>query len=195
MLLVAGMAASVVVQTVNMMNQQALDTGRETIDAISNGIEVTKLSGHVDGDNITQIAIFVSPIAGSNDIDLRQSYLSLSDTDKTMILYYDDSYYEDNPSNGLFGSLDITGLGSTSFGIIEIRDIDNSSNAASPIINRQDIVVLMINASTSFGDGSPLSGIEPRTEISGGLYPESGIKGVIQCMTPAAYVNSVIDLQ
>ena len=195
MILVAGMAASVIVQTMNMMNQQALDTGRETIREVATGVEVTHVSGKINSSNITQLAIFIGPIAGSDDIDLRYLYLSLSDTDITVILYYDSNYFTDTVSNGLFDSLDISGLDAASFGIIEIRDIDNSCSATSPIVNGQDIIVLMVNASACFGNGSSTSGIGPRTEISGGVYPEVGVRGIIRCTTPAAFINSVVELQ
>ena len=195
MMLVAGMTATVVIQTINSMQQQALETGRETIGDIANGIEVTHVSGKINGDNITQMAIFVSPIVGSDAIDLIQSHVSLSNTNKKVILYYDSNYFNGSLSDGLFDTMDVSGLDSSSFGIIVIRDIDGSCSSISPVINDQDIAVLMINTSACFGDGSISSGIGTRTELSGGAYPEVGMRGLIRFTTPSAYTGNIVDLQ
>lgn len=195
MMLVAGVAATVVIQTMNSMQQQALETGRETIRDIANGIEVTHVSGKINGINITQMAIFVSPIVGSDAVDLSQSHIDLSDTDKKVILYYDSNYFNDSLSYGLFNTMDISGLDSSSYGIILIRDIDSSCSFTSPVINNRDIVVLMINTSACFGDGSPPSGMGTRTEVSGGVYPEVGVRGLIRFTTPPAYTGNIVDLQ
>ncbi len=195
MMLVAGMAATAVIQTMNSMQQQALETGRETIRDIANGIEVTHISGKINGSNISQMAIFVSPIVASDAIDLGQSYITLSNTEKKVILYYDSDYFNDSLSNGLFDTIDVSGLDSSSFGIIVIRDIDNSCESTSPVIKDQDLVVLMINTSACFGDGSPSSGVGTRTEVSGGVYPEVGMRGLIRFTTPSVYAVNIVDLQ
>ena len=195
MLLVAGMTVSVLIQTMNTINQQALETGRETVREVASGIEVTQVSGKKNGDNITQLAIFVNPIVASDDLDLSQTYVSLSDTNKNVILFYDNNYFNDSLSTGLFDTMDVTGLDATSFGIIVIRDIDSSCSSTPPVINKQDIVVLMVNTSSCFGDGSPTSGIGTRIEVSGGVYPEVGVRGMIRFTTPAAFTSTIIDLQ
>ena len=98
MMLVAGIAATVVIQTMNSMQQQALETSRETIRDIANGIEVTRVSGKINGGNITQMAIFVSPVVGSDAIDLIQSHIDLSNTVRKVILYYDSNHFNDSLS-------------------------------------------------------------------------------------------------
>lgn len=195
MMLVAGMAATTFIQTMNSMQQQALETSRETIRDIANGIEVTRVSGKINGGNITQMAIFVSPVAGSDAIGLIQSHIDLSNTVRKVILYYDSNHFNDSLSNGLFNTMDISGLDSSSYGIIVIRDIDSSCSSTSPVINSRDIVVLMINTSACFSDGAPSSGIGTRTEISGGVYPEAGMRGLIRFTTPSAYTSNIVDLQ
>jgi flagellin FlaB len=195
MLLVAGMAASVLIQTMNELNKQALDTGRQTIREVASGISVMKISGAVNGSNISQMALLTTPVAGSDDIDLYQTHITLSDTNKQVNLFYDSNYFNNSPSNSLFATMDLTGLDATSFGIIVIRDYDNSCDTLNPIINSHDIIALMVNTSACFGDGSPTSGIGPRTELSGGVYPEFGMRGVIRCTTPSAFINTIVDLQ
>mgnify|MGYP003565910458 CR=1 FL=1 len=91
--------------------------------------------------------------------------------------------------------MDLSGLDSSSFGIIKIRDIDNSCSSTSPVINEQDIIVLMINVSACFGDGSPSSGLGTRVEVSGGVYPEVGMYGLIRFNTPSTFIDSIVELQ
>jgi flagellin FlaB len=195
MMLVAGIAATALIQTMNMLQQQAMETSSETIRDIASGIEVTHISGKTNGDNITQIAVFISTIVASDAIDLNHAHVSLSDTNKKVVLYYNSNYFNNSLSNGLFDTMDLSGLNASSFGIIVIRDRDNSCSSTDPVINGQDIVVLMVNTSNCFGDGTPLSGIGTRTEVMGGVYPEVGMRGVIGFVTPSAFVDTIVDLQ
>ena len=74
-------------------------------------------------------------------------------------------------------------------GIIVIRDVDTSCQSTTPSINSDDLVVLMVNTTMCF------SGIPVRTEVYGGIIPESGMNGVISFTTPSAYIDTIIDLQ
>jgi flagellin FlaB len=196
MLLVAGVAASVLIQTANNLQNQALETGKETIQQVSNGIKVTHISGKTNGDNITEMAIFIRTIAASDGIDLDYAHIDIFDDDKKVIIKFDDSYFNDSVADGgLFNTMDLSGLGTTSFGIIVIRDYDSSCSSTDPIINGEDIVVLMVNATSSFGDGTPTSGIEKREEVEGGVYPEYGMRGLINFHAPSIFVDTIIELQ
>lgn len=93
MILVAGITASVLMQTMNSLQEQALQTGLETIRDVSAGLKVTHVSGYTDSSQITQLAIFVEPIAASADLDLNQGYISLSDSTKRVVLSYNSSVY------------------------------------------------------------------------------------------------------
>ena len=195
MILVSGIAASVFFQVMNTLQQQALETGSETIKDVASGLEVSHVTGKTNGDNITQLAIFTSTITASIDVDIDNAYIKISDTNKEAILYYDSNYFNNSLSNGLFSTLDLSGLDASHFGIIVIRDRDNSCSATNPVINSQDIVALMINASNTFGNGTPSSGIGTRTNIKGGVYPEAGMRGMIGFTTPSVYIDTIVDLQ
>ncbi|KYK30753.1 MAG: hypothetical protein AYK22_03010 [Thermoplasmatales archaeon SG8-52-3] len=189
MILVAGIAASVFIQTMNSLEQQALQSGQEAIKDVSNGLRVTQVSGYNNGSTISQIAIFLRTTAGSDYIDLTYTYISLSDTSKNVILDLNTSIYNSSVSGGLFGTLDDTALTSTTYGLMVIRDVDNSCLSTSPIINSDDLVVLLVNTSTCF------SGLDTRTEVTGNIVPEYGISGVISFTTPSSYINTIIELQ
>ena len=189
MILVAGIAASVFIQTMNSLEQQALQSGQEAIKDVSNGLRVTQVSGYNNGSTITQIAIFLRTTAGSDYIDLTYTYISLSDSSQNVILDINSSVYSNTVSGGLFGTLNDSNITSTTYGLMVIRDVDNSCNTTSPIINNDDLVVLLINTTACF------SGIDVRTEVAGNVVPEYGISGVISFTTPSSYINNIIELQ
>lgn len=189
MILVAGIAASVFIQTMNSLEQQALQSGQEAIKDVSNGLKVTQVSGYNNGSTISQIAIFLRTTAGSDYIDLTYTYISLSDSSINVILDLNTSIYSSSVSGGLFGTLADTALTSTTYGLMVIRDVDSSCTDTSPIINSDDLVVLLVNCTACF------TGLDSRTEVSGNVVPEYGISGVIGFTTPSSYINTIIELQ
>ena len=188
MILVAGMTASILIETMNSLEQTALNSGQEALKDISSGLKVTHISGFSNGAVIDQIAIFIELTAGSDIIDLTETYISLSDTSKEVILNYSTSVFNTSITNGLFGTVNSSLLTATQYGIMVIRDIDNSCTSTSPIINDEDLVVILVNTSQCF------SGISTRTEVSGNVVPEQGISGVISFTTPSTYIDTIIDL-
>ncbi len=188
MILVAGVTASVMLQVMNSMQQQAMKTAQETIRDVSDGLKVTHVSGYNNGSKITQIALFVSTTAGSSSIDLAETYISLSETSKQVILSYTSNCFASSVSTGLFSTLNASNLSATTFGVIVIRDVDSSCSSTTPSINRDDLVVLLVNTTKCF------SGISTRTEVSGRVIPEFGMRGVIGFTTPSAYIDTIIEL-
>lgn len=189
MILVAGIAASVIIQTMNSLEEQAMKTGEETISDISSGLRVIRVNGYNDGSKISQLAIFIKTIAGSDSVDLNEAYISISDSTNQLILNYTNNCFAGSASSGLFGTINSSNLSSTTYGIIVIRDYDSSCTSTSPSINDNDLVVLMINATSCF------SGIDTRTNVFGNVVPEQGIDGVIGFTTPSAFVDTILELQ
>jgi len=189
MILVAGMTASILIETMNNLEQTALKSGQDAVKDISSGLKVTHISGFNNGSVIDQIAIFIELIAGSDVIDLTETYISITDTSKEVILNYSTSVFNTSIANGLFGTVNSSQLTATQYGIMVIRDIDDSCTSTNPIINDEDLVVMLVNTSQCF------LGISTRTEISGNVVPEHGISGVISFTTPITYIDTIIDLQ
>jgi flagellin FlaB len=189
MILVAGITASVMIQTMNSLQQQAVRTTEETIKDISSGLKVTQVSGYVLNSSITQLAIFVTPTAASESIDLTYGLLTLSDSTTKVILNYSSACFRSSVTNGLFNTLNASNLTSAQYGIIVVRDIDGSCNATNPLINDEDMIVILVNTDACF------SGIGTRTEISGEIYPEHGMRGIIGFTTPSALSRTIVDLQ
>ena len=211
MVLVAGIAASVLIQTSTSLQSQALTTGQDTIDEVSTGLAVVDIVGKVH-DDIRDIAITVSPRAGTPDIDLNETIILISDGSvKALLTYYgwfdgdlhntsvNDSgrlflglQHYANSSGAKRGTLNWSNLTNDYYGIIVLSDADSSCTAASPIINKGDKVALCIRcgASELFTDE-----IDERTDVYGRVIPEVGSPGIISFTTPASYNDVIYDLQ
>ncbi len=190
LILAAGIAASVLMQTMNTLQQQALKTGQETLREVSSGIKVTHISGFSNGTKITQLAIFLQTTTASEPVDLSTVVIALSDTSSKVLLKYDNACYSGSSSNGLFGTLNASQLNATTFGLMVIRDTDGSCLQQTPILNGQDLAVLLVNTSKCF-----TSGLGSRVEVSGSIYSEYGTPGLIDFTTPSSLIDSILDLQ
>lgn len=189
MILVAGIAASVMIDTMNSLEQQALNTGQQTTRDISSGLRVTHISGKKIGTTIDQLAIFIRTTAGSSEIDLNYAYIIISDSSKQVILNYTDSVFNSSITSGIFGTVNSSRLTASTYGIMVIRDEDTSLTSTSPTINNDDLVVLIVNTTDCF------SGINTRTDVQGNIVPEQGINGLIRFTTPSVYIDDIIELQ
>jgi len=191
MVLVAGIAATVLTQTANDLQMQALYSGQETLDEVATGIAVVDVEGHVDltSDEIDKMTITVRPRAGSGDIDLSETVIELADNSTKVVLTYDSNNYADSPSSSGVFSTNAFNLSANKFGIIVLEDADNSCENTTPIINKGDTVMLTVNVTATF------SGLAERIDIWGNVIPEYGSWGIISFRTPATYTDEVYDLQ
>lgn len=188
MIISAGVAASVVMQTMNTMQQQALQTGRETISDISTGLRLTHTSGYVTNGSIIKLCFFVTPIPGSNAVDLSQVRLQISDGESMPVLTFANNSFSTSVSSGLFKTLNMSNVTNEHFGLLVIRDFDNSCSNENPVINDNDLVGIIVNATACF------NGINPRTTVTGRIIPEQGILAPFSFTTPSAYSGTIIDL-
>jgi archaeal flagellin FlaB len=189
MIISAGVAASVVMQTMNSMQQQALQTSQETISDISTGLRLTHASGHVVNGSISQLCFFVKTIPGSNAVDLSQVRIQISEGETMPVLRYSNTSFSTSVSNGLFNTLNKSNMTNENFGLLAIRDIDNSCTSENPVINNNDLVAIIINATACF------DGISPRATVTGRIVPEQGISALFSFTTPLAFTENIIDLR
>jgi archaeal flagellin FlaB len=190
MVLVAGIAASVLIQTSTKLEAQAMKSGQETIAEVSTGIAVEEIEGHKSGTTLNYMVISVRPRAGSSDVDLSETVIELSDSSTKNLLTYNSGTFTD--TSGINGDIFAAGnfiASAVQFGLIVLEDADGSCTNTNPVINRGDHVLITIDVSTAFG------GLATRTDVFGLVIPEEGSPGVITFTTPAAYPDTVIELQ
>ena len=204
MVLVAGIAASVLVQTANKLEIQAMQTGRQTIYEVATGLQVTGVAGQKGtfdytsggGSDVTTAAILnmtiaVTPRAGSNDIDLSKAVLEISDSALKCILTYDtaQSNYSAAPStSGIFATPNCFNTNASVFGVIKLVDSDGSITEDAPVINRGDHVLITMSPGICF------AGLQERDDVWGQVIPEEGAPGIFAFRTPALYSDIVYDL-
>ena len=188
MVLVAGIAASVLIQTSTRLEMQALKTGAETTDEVASGLKVEGIEGYNSSGSITKMAIEITSRAGSPDIDLAQAVVELSDSSSKYVLRYGSSV---TGTANVDGSVfDVTNFGDADdFDIIVLQDADDSCTSANPVINFGDHVILAVDANSVF------SGISPRTDVFGMVVSEEGAPGIIGFTTPQSYTEDVMELQ
>ncbi|AXI25327.1 flagellin [Methanofervidicoccus sp. A16] len=75
------------------------------------------------------------------------------------------------------------------FLVVPLQDNDKSV-IESAVINKGDIVAILINVEAAFGNDIP-----ERAEITGKLQPEFGAPAILDVTTPAAYTSEIIELQ
>jgi len=193
MVLVAGIAASVLIQTSGRLETQAMKSGSETIYEVATGMQVECVLGYnISGwGNISRLAIEVRPRAGSKGIDLSETVVELSNsTQKNLFTYNSGNFTDTSDIDGdIFRWNFYPWDNDTVFGIMVLEDADDSIAQENPIINSGDHVMLTINITKSFG------GFGTRLDVSGQVIPEEGSPGVIAFTTPAAYNDAVVNLQ
>jgi len=191
MVLVAGIAASVLIQTANRLEIQAMKTGQETIGEVSTGVGVTAITGHRTTTNLDRMTIAIQPRSGSFSIDLEQTYIEISDSSKKVVLMYVAGGFNDTSTiNGsIFGHCFPDALDATHFGVVVLEDADNSITATHPVINRGDLVLLTVDLDAVFTTGP---GLETRTSVWGLIQPEEGAPGVFAFTTPASFAADLV---
>jgi flagellin FlaB len=209
LVLVAGIGATVIIQTMGSLEDEALRTGEETTEEVSTGIGVFNIEGKIKpNDDLRDIAITVRPRAGSADIDLNETIILISDGSiKSLLTYYgwsDQNLFNlsVNQSGQIFanksatpwtnGTLAWGNLTNDYFGIVVLKDPDGSCTRLNPIINSGDKIALCLRCDTTklFGDA-----IDERTDIYGRIIPETGSPGIISFTTPSIYNNQIFILQ
>jgi len=195
MVLVAGIAASVLIQTANRLEIQAMTTGQETTREVSTGLAVIDIEGQNTGGVITDMTITVRARAGSGDIDLSQTIIELTDGSNKTLLTYDPTANRFSltsaGSGEVFGAALWTAGGNLTneqFGILVLQDEDSSLTQTNPVINRGDLVMLCIST------GSCFSGLDPRDDIWGLVSPEQGASGIFAFRVPSSLTEEVYDL-
>jgi len=189
MVLVAGIAASVLVQTSTSLEMQALRTAQGTTDEVASGLHVEAVEGNATTSAINKMAIEIRPRAGSPDIDLSETVIEISDSSEKHILRHSGNTAQQSTS--VDGAIfNCTYGGAATFEVIILQDADDSVYTDN-VINFGDHVALAIDTDLVF------SGVSPRTDISGLVICEEGAPGIIGFTTPSSYTGAqqIIELQ
>jgi flagellin FlaB len=194
MVLVAAVAASVIMQTAESLQQRAYAVGKQTIRDVSSGIRVIGVTGYTDVDKsmIQYLAIAITPRAGSYDIDLSKTLLYLQ-MDNLTILSLNQSCkakLADLPQDGIFGVTFLSDLTTTSYGVVAVSDKDDSVEKTNSI-STTDQVILIVSLKEVLGISQ---GLQPGEVIEGRLVPDVGATGIFVVQSPNAFKYRVTEV-
>jgi len=201
MILVAAVAASVVIQTSENLQQKAQNVATQTIREISAGLVIEDIIGYTNSNKtiITHLALTIRPRAGSNDIDLSLCTLSILyenlsiltlDTNLISNVNTDNKSIFETPISAGSNNTILAGSSRTTFGVISLHDPDGSVIATHGI-NSGDRIILIINLTALIPSEG---GLPPRQGFSGEILPETGAPGVFDITSPAVFSHRVIPL-
>lgn len=191
MVLVAAVAASVLIQTSQTLQQRAYKVSGETIQEVSSGIRVDDIVGYTNPNQtyIEFMAMIIAPRAGSQYIDMQNVVITIQ-LDNYTVLEFDPNLVAAAVSaNGVFHTFDNSQLNSTNYGLIVIHDADNSITGTYGM-NVGDSAFIIINLSASAHN----SGAGPRKDLQGAVIPEIGMSAVYYVRTPAVFEQRIIQL-
>ena len=208
MILVAAIAASVLINTSNALQSQAKKTGTDTIKEVSVGVKIldicgqygTRVVNETNYSRIHNLTITITPRAGSKIIDLSTTLLFITNGDSEYVLKTNSTlpvFANNSRSDSVFNKVPeshpelstVFDLPSSEFGVIIVKDYDNTCTATTPGINKADKVMLTVNLTALF------NGVPERTRIWGRVVPEEGAPGIFDFRTPASFTDIVMDLQ
>ena len=207
MILVAAVAATIIIQTSENLQNRAYAVAKQTIHEVSSGIKIIDITGYTDSNKtkIEYLAISISPRAGSYDLDLNETLVYL-EYDNLTVLSLAYQNFTDNgelynghqngsisgsvSSEGIFHTLNLSCLTSTNYGVIAIRDAD-SSIVNSFGLGTNDMCLILINLSAAFPE---TGGLEPGEQFSGRIVPAEGSAGIFVVSAPNAFHHRVVDL-
>lgn len=217
MVLIASVAASVLIQTSGVLQQQAQSTGRQATQEVSSNLIIKSIEGVRAKDSSTSMASNISLLkvraglnVGSSPVDLNQLIISITDGTNTNDLIYgnNDKTYGSAMQNFSSSSTAAQNLynlttatqaspganGKYFFTVQKIRDEDLSFSQGNPIMNTGDLVVIYIST-VSDGDLSYATIGETTTS---GAQKDSGLDigprtSVSMVFTPEAGAVSMAD--
>ncbi len=192
MILVAAVAASVIIQTAENLQQRAYAVGKQTIRDVSSGLQVIEVTGYTDVNKtkIQYLAIAISPRAGSLDIDLNRTLLYLKLNNFSVLSLNLAQKVSSNGYTSIFHALDLSQLNGTNYGVISIHDRDDSIMKTNGM-SATDQAIFMVNLSAVL---SETGGLLPGEVLEGTLVPDFGGSGVFVAQAPMAFKYQVCEL-
>ena len=171
--LVAAVAASVIVSTAYVLQQQAQDTADQAIAEVSTGFRIVDVFGTRLNQTNTAIQVVyvkLGLMSGSSPINFQD-----------VVIEIDDGFTE---ANLVLGSTANT----TCFNITSLRDREPLNTPGMYFVTSGDLLMVRLNVS-EIG----LS-LQPQTQVTMKIIPKHGIPNYERFTTPSAYTNVIMDL-
>ena len=174
MVLVAAIAAGVLVNTAGFLQATAEDTGQESVDQVTNRLDIVSQHGEVnktgDAEAVDELYLAVRMSSGSGELALQNTTIKYTSETTAENLVYENRTA--NVSNG--GVEDIQQTNISSLSSDEFTVVDKNDNGDSyPVLDEEsDRFEIVINASNVEGTGK--NGLEPSDSVQLELTTRSG---------------------
>ena len=192
MVLVAAVAASVIMQTAENLQQRAYAVGKQTIRDVSTGLRVISVTGYTDVNKtkLEYLAIAITPRAGSYDVDLNKTLLYIQLDNYSVLSLNLASKVNRVTEGGIFNTLNLSLLNATNYGLIAIHDRDDSIMKTNGI-STSDQAILIVNLTAVL---PTTNGLLPGEVLEGKLVPDVGASGIFVVQSPNAFKYRVCDV-
>lgn len=192
MVLVAAVAASVIMQTAENLQQRAYAVGKQTIRDVSTGLRVIGVTGYTDVNKtkIEYLAIAITPRAGSYDVDLNKTLLYIQLDNYSVLSLNLASKANRVTDGGIFNTLNLSLLNATNYGVISIHDRDDSIMKTNGI-STTDQAIIIVNLTAVL---SATNGLLPGEVLEGKLVPDVGASGIFVAYSPNAFKYRVCEV-
>jgi len=192
MVLVAAVAASVIMQTAENLQQRAYAVGKQTIRDVSTGLRVISVTGYTDVNKtkLEYLAIAITPRAGSYDVDLNKTLLYIQLDNYSVLSLNLASKANRVTEGGIFNTLNLSLLNATNYGLIAIHDRDDSIMKTNGI-STSDQAILIVNLTAVL---PTTNGLLPGEVLEGKLVPDVGASGIFVVQSPNAFKYRVCDV-
>jgi flagellin FlaB len=192
MVLVAAVAASVIIQTAENLQQRAYAVGTQTIRDVSTGLRIIDVTGYTDLNKtkLEYLAIAITPRAGSYDVDLNKTLLYIQLDNYSVLSLNLASKANSVAAGGIFSTLNLSRLNESNYGVISIHDRDDSIMKTNGI-STTDQAILIVNLTAVL---PTTNGLLPGEVIEGKLVPDVGASGIFVVQSPSAFKYRVCDV-
>jgi flagellin FlaB len=192
MVLVAAVAASVIIQTAESLQQRAYAVGKQTIRDVSSGLRIIGVSGYTDANKtkIDYLAIAIATRAGSLDIDLNKTLLYLQLDNYSVLSLNTQCKTSTVGIGGIFHALNLSMLNATNYGVIAIHDADQSIMKTNGL-STADQAIIIVNLTAAL---PTTQGLKAGESVEAKLVPEVGVDGIFLVNAPDAFKYRVVEV-
>ncbi len=192
MVLVAAVAASVIMQTAETLQQRAYAVGKQTIRDVSSGVRIIGVTGYTNPEKtkLEYVAIAITPRAGSYDLDLNKTLLYIQLNNYSVLNLNRNCKADSVGVGGIFHTLNLSQLNATNYGVIAVHDSDRSIYNNNGI-SVTDQAILLVNLTAVIPE---TGGLKCGETIEGKLVPEVGSSGIFVVNAPNAFSYRVAEV-
>ncbi len=160
MVLVAAIAAGVLVNTAGFLQATAEDAGQESVDKVTNRLDVVSQHGIIDsdGDEVSEVNLTVRLAAGSGAVSLNDTTIKYLSDEQAQNLVFNGT-----PSSENFSSTEYTA-----------RSLEDDDDSFEVLNEQSDRFEIVISTDTIEGDGSGDSGLSTGESVELDITSRSG---------------------